>query len=87
MFIFGKGVPCSRSWVTEAAFAESFVRAHGIGWWPDVEERSEAREGSTETGFMYEERYLEAMNVQVTVDSRPLTSTHYLLCLLHKYIF
>jgi len=33
-----------------------FVQTRGISSWPDVEDRREAREGSTKTGLMYEER-------------------------------
>jgi len=42
-------------------FPNLFVRTRGISSWPDAQERREARVGSRETGFMYVERYLGAM--------------------------
>jgi len=48
----GREFHAARAKKPKLRFPNLFVRTRGISSWPDVEDRSESREGSTETGFM-----------------------------------
>jgi len=45
------------------------VQTPGTSSWPNVEDRREALEVRTETGLMYEERYLGAMERNILLIS------------------